>query len=258
MPTSHAAASWPRLVVLLAACVIAAAVLRPLSAEEPANTLSPAERRAGWRLLFDGRTTDGFRNYRQESISPGWKVDDGCLVRSDKGAGDLVTSDEFGSFELQLDYRISPGGNSGLMFHVTEDSEKPWHSGPEVQIIDNAKGKDPQQAGWLYQLHKPRTLNRQRKTDQAAGSTPSDVVDATRPAGEWNRLYLRVSPGGGEVCLNGVKYYNFSVGSQEWNDLVAKSKFAKFPGFGTAEKGHLCLQDHGDEVAFRSIKIRTP
>ena len=226
------------------------------SADTPPNTLSEAERRGGWRLLFDGRTTEGFRNFRQESISPGWKVDDGCLVRSDKGAGDLVTSAEFGSFELQLDYRICEGGNSGLMFHVTEDSEKPWHSGPEVQIIDNAKGKDPQHAGWLYQLYQPGRPNRQRKIGQAADSTSSDVVDATRPAGEWNRLYLRVSPGGGEVCLNGVRYYNFSVGSQDWNALVAKSKFAKFPGFGKAEKGHLCLQDHGDEVAFRSIKIR--
>jgi len=226
------------------------------SADTPPNTLSEAERRGGWRLLFDGRTTEGFRNFRQESISPGWKVDDGCLVRSDKGAGDLVTTAEFGSFELQLDYRISEGGNSGLMFHVTEDSEKPWHSGPEVQIIDNAKGKDPQHAGWLYQLYQPLNAKWARQMEQAAGLNPPEVVDATRPAGEWNHLDLRVTPAGGQVCLNGVKYFDFRLGTPEWDELVAKSKFAAFPGFGKAGKGHLCLQDHGDEVAFRSIKIR--
>ena len=220
------------------------------------NTLSEAERRGGWRLLFDGRSTEGFRNYRTDAVSPGWKVDDGCLVRAGKEAGDLVTRDEFDSFELQLEYRISPGGNSGLMFHVTEGSEKPWHSGPEVQIIDNAKGKDPQHAGWLYQLYRPLNAKWARQMEQAAGLNPPEVVDATRPAGEWNHLYLRVTPAGGQVCLNGVQYYGFRLGSPEWDALVAKSKFAKFPGFGKAGKGHLCLQDHGDEVAFRSMKVR--
>ena len=111
-----------------------------VSAETPPNTLTEAERRGGWRLLFDGRSTEGFRNYRKEGVAPGWVVENGALVRSGTGAGDLVTEGEYGGFELQLDYRISPGGNSGVMFHVTEDSVKPWHSGPEVQIIDNAKG----------------------------------------------------------------------------------------------------------------------
>jgi len=243
-----------RHVVTLAVVLVFGA--RAAVADTPPNTLSDAERRGGWRLLFDGRTTEGFRNYRKESISPGWKVDDGCLVRADKGAGDLVTSDEFDSFELQLDYRISEGGNSGLMFHVTEDSEKPWHSGPEVQIIDNAKGKDPQHAGWLYQLYQPLNANWARQIEQAAGLNPPEVVDATRPAGEWNHLDVRVAPGGGVVCLNGVKYYDFRLGTPEWDELVAKSKFATFPRFGKAGKGHLCLQDHGDEVAFRSIKVR--
>ena len=243
-----------RRAVMLAVVLVFGA--RAAIADTPPNTLSDAERRGGWRLLFDGRSTDGFRNYRKDSVAPGWKVDDGCLVRADTGAGDLITRDEFDSFELQLDYRISPGGNSGLMFHVTEDSEKPWHSGPEVQIIDNAKGKDPQHAGWLYQLYRPLNAKWARQMEQAAGLNPPEVVDATRPAGEWNHLYLRVTPAGGQVCLNGVKYYDFRLGSPEWHSLVAKSKFAKFPGFGKAEKGHLCLQDHGDEVAFRSIKVR--
>ncbi len=226
---------------------------RTAIADTPPNTLSEAERRGGWRLLFDGRSTEGFRNYGTEGISPGWVVEDGALVRSGTGAGDLVTTGEYGSFELQLDYRISHGGNSGVMFHVTEDSAKPWHSGPEVQIIDNAKGKDPQHAGWLYQLYQPLNPGWARRMEQAAGLNPPEIIDAARPAGEWNHLYLRVAPGSGEVCLNGVSYYHFRVGSKEWNERVAKSKFAAFPGFGKAEKGHVCLQDHGDEVAFRSI-----
>ena len=228
----------------------------PAWADTPPNTLSEAERRGGWRLLFDGRTTEGFRNYRSETISPGWAVEEGTLVRRSKGAGDLVTAEEFGSFELQLDYRISPGGNSGVMFHVTEDGEMPWHSGPEVQIIDNAKGKDAQHAGWLYQLYKPLNAKWARQMEQEKGLASPEVVDATRPAGEWNRLALRVTPAGCEVLMNGVPYERFTIGSEDWNGRVAKSKFAAFPNFAKAGRGRICLQDHGDEVAFRSLKIR--
>ena len=224
----------PRGVLLVAVLVFGAGAA---IADTLPNTLSEAERRGGWRLLFDGRSTDGFRNYRKDSVSAGWKVDDGCLVRADTGAGDLITSDEFDSFELQLDYRISPGGNSGLMFHVTEDSEKPWHSGPEVQIIDNAKGKDPQHAGWLYQLYAP-------------------TVDATKPVGEWNTVHILISP---EKCvhtMNGTKYVEYVKGSADWDAKVAASKFSKFPQFGKPTKGFICLQDHGNIVSFRNVKIK--
>ncbi|MFM7244620.1 MAG: PQQ-dependent sugar dehydrogenase [Planctomycetaceae bacterium] len=220
------------------------------------NTLTEAERRGGWRLLFDGLTTDGFRTYRKDHISPGWVVEDGALVRRAAGAGDLVTADEFAAFELQLEYRIAPGGNSGVMVHVTEDADKPWHSGPEVQIIDNAAGKDPQRAGWLYQLYKPVNAGWARQMEQAAGLAPPDVLDATRPAGEWNHLAIRIAPSGCEVCVNGVVYERFTIGAKDWNERVAKSKFAAFPGFAKSGRGRICLQDHGDEVAFRSIKIR--
>lgn len=220
------------------------------------NTLTEAERRGGWRLLFDGRTTDGFRGYRKPGVSPGWVVDDGALVCRADGAGDLVTADEFAAFELQLDYRIAMGGNSGVMVHVAEDAEKPWHSGPEVQILDNATGKDQQRAGWLYQLYRPVNAGWARQMEQAAGLKPPEVLDATRPAGEWNQLAIRIAPSGCEVCLNGVVYERFTIGSKDWNERVAKSKFAAFPGFAKAGRGRICLQDHGDEVAFRSIKIR--
>ena len=213
--------------------------LAPLSgpaAAEP-NALTPEEEKAGWKLLFDGRTTNGWRNFKQAAASPGWRVEDGALVRAAQGAGDIMTADQFGAFELVLEYRIAPGGNSGLMFHVTEEASTPWQTGPEVQILDNAGGHDPNKAGWLYQLYVPDH-------------------DATKPAGEWNEIRLLVTPEQGATWMNGKKYYDFVKGSADWNARVAKSKFAAMPLFGKATQGHICLQDHGDQVAFRSIRVR--
>ena len=253
----HVIGSFGQRVLLVAClfCSVAGYAAVALAADAP-NTLSAAESRLGWKLLFDGDSLKGFRGYRKDEPGSGWAVEDGLLVRKAAGAGDLITRDEFDSFELQLEYRITPGGNSGLMFHVTEDSDKPWHSGPEVQIIDNVDGKDAQKAGWLYQLYQPAKPRWVAAFEQRAGLVSGDTYDATRPAGEWNHLYLRVTPQAGEVCLNGVKYYNFVIGSDDWNRRVAESKFAKFEGFAKAGRGHIVLQDHGDEVAFRSIKVR--
>ncbi len=205
-------------------------------ASEP-NTLTPEEKAAGWRSLFDGKTTEGWRNYRKDSISPNWKVVDGALTRVGGGAGDIITKDQFEAFELVLEYKISKGGNSGVMFHVTEEENTPWMTGPEIQVQDNKDGHDPQKAGWLYQLYKPE-------------------IDATNPAGEWNQLRIIISPTKSEVFMNGKKYYEFVKGSDDWNQRVAKSKFGSMPKFGKPTKGHISLQDHGDEVAFRNVKIR--
>ena len=240
-------------VMLVLAAVVAA---DRAAGEQPPNTLSTAERRAGWKLLFDGSTAGAFRNYRKETLGPGWVVEEGTLVRRGAGAGDIVTRDEFGEFELQLEYRISPGGNSGLMFHVAETAKAPWMTGPEVQIIDNVAGRDPQKAGWLYGLYEPKPPGWAKKLMEQADVSMERWGDATRPAGEWNHLYLRVTAGGSEVCVNGVSYYKFKKGDKDWNERVAKSKFAAFPEFGKADRGHICLQDHGDMVAFRSLKIR--
>ncbi len=210
-----------------------------LSAEPTSpNTLTPAEKEAGWKLLFDGQTTNGWRNYKKPNVGPGWKIEDGALVRADKGAGDIITEDQYDSFELSLEYKISPAGNSGLMYHVTEEGATPWQTGPEVQIQDNKEGHDPQLAGWLYQLYKPDT-------------------DATKPAGEWNQLRILITPAKCEHTMNGVKYVEYVKGSPDWDERVAKSKFGKFPLFGKPTKGHICLQDHGNLVAFRNIKVRT-
>lgn len=221
----------------------------PLSAyaETALNTLNRPETLSGWKLLFDGKSTDGWRNYKKEGISEGWKVSDGVLTREGKGAGDIVTKNKYKYFELMLEYKISEGGNSGLMFHVTEDNPNPWNSGPEVQIQDNVAGHDPEKSGWLYQLVKPSAPSWVKETG---------TIDSTRPAGEWNQLYLRIDPNQCEVSMNGALYYRFKLGDQKWKDLVEKSKFAKFPGFGAAGEGHICLQDHGNLVSFRNIKVR--
>ncbi len=212
-------------------------------AESTTPGLSRSEELSGWQLLFDGKTTDGWRNYKRDGISDGWRVEDGALVRAADGAGDIISQDKYQYFELSLEYKISKGGNSGLMFHVAETDGPSYQTGPEIQVQDNQDGSDPQKAGWLYQLYQPPMVDGQ-------------VLDATRPAGEWNQIFLRIAPQSCEVDMNGLRYYTFKLGDRQWNERVAKSKFAKMSGFGSAGEGHICLQDHGNLVSYRNIKIR--
>lgn len=212
------------------------------TAEVAPNTLTDEEKSAGWILLFDGKTTNGWRNYKKQGISDGWQIIDGTMARVKERAGDIITRDTYGAFELSLEYKIAKGTNSGIMFHVLETGKKPWETGPEVQIIDNdalAGVAEPQYSGWLYQLYAPK-----------------QGIDATKPPGEWNHVRLLVTPEKGETTVNGVKYYEFVVGSDEWNQLVAKGKFKALPAFAKAGSGHICLQDHNGEIAFRNIKLR--
>jgi hypothetical protein len=213
----------------------------PALAAEP-NTLTAEEKAAGWTLLFDGKDASAhWRGYKKDKLPEAWKVEDGALVLKGKG-GDIITKAQYESFEISLDWKISEGGNSGLMFKVQETDKPPYYTGPEAQIQDNVKGKDPQKAGWMYQLY------------------PASV-DATKPAGQWNTFVLKCqkTAAGTYKCehtMNGTKYCEYEIGSADWDAQVAKSKFAKWEGFGKAAKGHICLQDHGNEVAFRNIKIR--
>jgi glucose/arabinose dehydrogenase len=218
-----------------------------LSGRLPAadNALSDAEKRAGWRLLFDGKTKEGWRNYKRDGIGDGWAIEEGSLVRARGGAGDIITKEQFDNFELSIEFKISPEGNSGIMFHVTEDGDAPWHTGPEIQVQDNVKGHDPQKAGWLYQLYRPNP-------DPWTGQT----ADATRPTGEWNHVQLRITRAGCEINVNGYRYAQFQLGSRDWDRRVAASKFAQYANFGKTGKGHICLQDHGNWVAYRNIKVR--
>ena len=209
------------------------------------NTLTEKEKSAGWRLLFDGKSLDAWRRFNGDAIGEQWKVEDGAMVLTAGGGGDVITKEQFGSFELALEYAIAPGGNSGLMFHVKEGDREPGMNGPEVQLLDNVAGGDPQKAGWLYELYRP--------ADDPKTGKP---LDATKPAGEWNRLRLVLDGPEGTIEMNGVKYVSFEMWGEEWNRWVAASKFVQWPAFGKAKTGHICLQDHGARIAFRNVKIR--
>jgi hypothetical protein len=223
--------------ILLCLFSLAAAISM---AGEP-NTISDAEKTAGWQLLFDGQdAAQWWRGYKKDHLPEGWVVENGALVR--KGKGDIITKEQYESFELSIEWKISEGGNSGIMFKVLETDGPPYHTGPEAQIQDNVKGKDPQKAGWMYGLY------------------PASV-DTTKPAGEWNQFILKCekTPAGTYRCghtMNGTRYCEYEIGSADWAAKVAASKFKAWPEFGKAGKGHICLQDHGNEVAFRNIKIR--
>ncbi len=227
---------------LVISSLLALGLLVGARAEEQANQLTDQEKAAGWQLLFDGKdASQHWRGYKKDKLPAGWVAKDDALVR-EKGGGDIITKDQFENFEFSVDWKISEGGNSGVMFKVKETDGPPWSTGPEAQIQDNAKGKDPQKAGWMYALYPAK-------------------VDTTKPAGEWNTFVLKCqkTPAGTYKCehtMNGTKYVEYEIGSEDWNQKVAKSKFGKMPDFAKAAEGHIALQDHGDLVSFRNIKIR--
>jgi len=247
---------WPAALVLgvIAIALLTARLTTPASAQSSVSTDSPnqltdAEKKAGWKLLFDGKSTDGWHNFREKGVRPGWQVKDEMLVCVDpKNAKDIVTTDKYDWFELSIEYNITKSGNSGIMFHVSDEGRGAmWQTGPEIQLQDNVDGHDPQKSGWLYQLYKP-------ENDPKTGKP----VDATKPVGEWNhlRFVLSAPPAKSEVSMNGVKYYDFVWKSDDFKDRVAKSKFKSAPNFAKYDTGFIGLQgDHG-AVSFRNIKIR--
>ncbi len=214
--------------------------------EQQINTLSAAEKTGGWKLLFNGVDFTGWHNFKKPGVLPGWQVKDGCLVCVDPHhAGDIVTTEKFAWFELTLDYSISEGGNSGIIYRVTDDGGKVWSTGPEFQLEDNEKAADPIRCGWLYGLYKP-------PIDPATGK----ILDATKPVGQWNHVRLLLSPTLCEHDINGQKYFDYVLGSDDFNARVAASKFKNMPGFAKAPAGWIALQgDHGS-ISFRNIKIR--
>ncbi|MEO5904320.1 MAG: DUF1080 domain-containing protein [Gemmatimonadaceae bacterium] len=205
------------------------------------NVLSRQDVAEGWRLLFDGRTTTGWREFRKPSISSGWQVVDGSLVRVADGAGDIITNEQFRNFEFALEWNVSEGGNSGIFYRVNEQADIIWQAAAEMQVLDDARHQDGKSdltsAGASYGLY----------------PAPRGVV---RPAGQWNEARLVVNGDHTEHWLNGVKLLEYERGSADWKDRVAKSKFSTMPLYGIAKQGHIGLQDHGDRVAFRNIRIR--
>jgi hypothetical protein len=205
---------------------------------QPMNTLTPAEKQAGWSLLFDGKTTAGWRGFKTVAPDAGWHVADGALSPDPKASKDIMTKETFGDFDLCFEWKISPKGNSGVMYRVTEDGDETYWSGPEYQVLDNSRGEPPlQRAGALYDLYAPQGA-------------------MTRPVGEYNQGRIVIRKGHVEHWLNGVKVVEFDLGSEEFKAKVAASKFKAWPMFGQGATGHIALQNHGDDVAYRNIKVR--
>jgi len=226
--------------------VSAQAITRQTTDDATANTLSDEEQKAGWKLLFDGKTLTGWHTFKRTDVRPGWVVKDGTLACVDPhNAGDRCTNDQYSWYELSVDYNISEAGNSGIMYHVTDKGGAVWATGPEFQLEDNQKAADKIRCGWLYALYQP-------PLDPATGKT----LDATKPVGQWNTVRLVLTPEKCEHYVNGVKYFEYVLGSEDFKDRVAKSKFGKMPDFAKSDTGYIALQgDHG-QVAFRNIKVR--
>jgi hypothetical protein len=213
------------------------------------NKLSAAEQKEGWQLLFDGNTRNGWHAYNNKSDASAWTVNNGILYldpaakKNGAGGGDLTTNEEYENFDLKLDWKIDSAGNSGVIFLVQEDPKygASYLTGPEMQIIDNNGHHDARinkhRAGDLYDL---------------IASTPENV----HPWGQWNSIEMIVKNGELAFYQNGTRVVTTTMWNDNWKNLIANSKFKNWAGFGTFKKGRICLQDHGDGVAFRNIKIR--
>jgi len=209
---------------------------------------SPAAARP-WVTLFDGGDlAANFRGFRSEKVPSSWVVKDGCLVHLKSAGdgrmvgGDLVTRESWCSFEFELEWKVTPGGNSGIFYRASEDTTNIWENAPEMQILDDAAHNDGKDrltsAGADYALY-PAPLG------------------AAKPAGQWNHARIVADGNHVQYFLNGVKTADFIRLSDDWKDRVSRSKFAKMPRYATNTCGHIGLQDHGDEVWFRNIRVRS-
>lgn len=216
------------------------------------NILTSDEKKEGWQLLFDGKTTKGWHKYGGQSAGSAWKVRDGYLYLDTsekenwqiKNGGDIVSDEEFENFHLKLEWRIAKNGNSGIIFYIHEDKTKynwPWETGPEMQVLDNNGHPDAKiikhRSGDLYDLI-------------------SCSKETTKPYGEWNLAEVRCVNGKLDLYLNGENVVSSTLWDDNWRKRVAGSKFKNMPGFGTYKKGRIGLQDHGDEVCYRNIRIK--
>ena len=218
------------------------------------NSLTEKEKKEGWKLLYDGRTFHGWRGaYRDSFPSQGWEIRDGMLIVLESGGaeaargGDIVTIDEYGNFELTLDFKLTEGANSGIKYFVTEAQKKSPGSaiGLEYQLLDDARHPDAKLG-----INGNRTL-----------ASLYDVLPAqnkkVNPIGEWNHARIIVAGKHVEHWLNGVRVLEYERGGEVFLAHKAQSKFKDMKDFGEAEKGHILLQEHGNRVYFQNIKVRT-
>lgn len=213
---------------LLSATIATLVLTLPISAEEPK-----------FISLFDGKTLDGWTTAAGKPVTQGWVVEDGTIHRSERG-GDIITAQKFGDFELYFEWKIAPGGNSGVKYRLVRHANRFF--GCEYQLLDDTKhsnAKNPMTSnGSLYQLAAPSESKPQK------------------PAGEWNTAKIIVQGPRLEHWLNGAKIMEIHVGSDEWNKVFNRSKYKSVPGFGESNESPILLQDHGNQIWFRDIKIR--
>lgn len=212
-----------------------------LNAVAADNQLTAQEQTDGWQLLFDGKDRSQWRNFKQTDISALWQIEDGALKLSGKGGGDILTKATFENFELKLDWKIAESGNSGVFVRVNETGNTIYAQAPEIQILDNERHPDNKlpshRSGSLY--------------DMIASPPASHKI-----AGQWNQLTVRLHQDQLTVWQNGVQTAAIKIGDSRWQQLLSTSKFASWPGFAATKKGHIGLQDHGDIVWFKNIKIK--
>ncbi len=228
---------------LTVSCILAVT----LCTAQPLNKLSALEKKDGWILLFDGKTTAGWHTYNKPEAGQGWKVADGALYVDTSvkaGRGDLVTDKDFENYDLKMEWKIAPKGNSGIIFFVKEDPKysESYQTGMEMQVLDNDGHPDGKitkhRAGDLYDLIK-------------SSSEP------VRPVGQWNQAEIIVNKGKLQLFLNGVNIVTTTLWDDNWRALIKGSKFRSMPDFGIFKTGKIDLQDHGCTVWFRNIKIKT-
>lgn len=237
------------LLLTVAALFIAASAQN----KTPVNQLAGAEKAAGWRLLFDGKTFDGWRGFHSDKVPAGWAIEDGCIKKVSaqgelgQAGGDLITVDQFDNFELSIEWKLSEGANSGIKYLVSESLPPTGRSGVsfEYQVLDDLNHPDAKEgiagnrtAGSLYDL------------------IPASKDKKLNPVGEFNLTRIVVQGNHIEHWLNGMKVVEFERGGEKLKQHIAESKFKNTKGFGETAKGHILLQDHGNAVWYRNIKIR--
>ena len=209
------------------------------------NEITAANHKDGWQILFDGKTTKGWHSYGKTTVGDAWKVGDGALYTDPaKEGGDLLTDEEYDNFDLKLEWKISKNGNSGILFNIKEDPARyneTYVTGPEIQVLDNEGHPDGKitkhRAGDLYDLIK-------------SSSEP------VKPVGSWNAVEIISNNGKLQVFMNGTNVVTTTMWDDNWKQLIAGSKFKDMPDFGSFKKGRIALQDHGDLVWYRNIKIK--
>lgn len=211
-----------------------------------ANTLTEKEQKEGWKLLFDGKTTKGWHGYNMQGIPDVWAVEDGCFIVSGIGSNeeqDVITDGVYRNFAFTVEYKLSKGSNSGIVFQLKEDPKYkyPYETGPEFQLIDQDNWPDPledwQIHGANYAMYPPK-------------------AKPYKPVGEWNRLFLVVKGNKVTQMINGTEVVSYEKYTDEWTKLRNSGKWANFPDWGKFDEGHISLQNHGTKLWFRNIKIK--